>query len=336
MKRNLSFLLLAATTVLSACGKDEILDFRNAQFANGKVYAGNANTPFSGKVTNIPENDLLGKHDGFKKITEIVGKVVLPQLANMREGLGISSASMLLAGALCDVEVKDGMPDGKTTCKAPRSDNVLLEMKFNKSALVGDMSIYSPQAPGKLISQASFKDGQPNGKQEIYGPDSHKLVHTLVWKNGVLDGPEEGFDEATGKKILVATLSNGKYEGPLTRYAPDGERVIARGSYVKGEPTGVHELFNPETGKLSSHQEYVDGKLHGKVQEWNATGTLVSEKTYNNGAITSTSATSAASVDACVDSWVAAFRKVQGDEAMIAQDQIGEWTDWCKQGKLPH
>ena len=41
-----------ATVLLAGC-KSDVLDYRNVQIVNGKVYAGDANTPFSGKVTNV-------------------------------------------------------------------------------------------------------------------------------------------------------------------------------------------------------------------------------------------------------------------------------------------
>lgn len=37
----------------------------------------------------------------------------------------------------------------------------------------------------------------------------------------------------------------------------------------------------------------------------------------------------------CVDQWIVAYREEQGQEAIVTQDQIGEWTDWCNQGKRP-
>lgn len=39
--------------------------------------------------------------------------------------------------------------------------------------------------------------------------------------------------------------------------------------------------------------------------------------------------------DACVDSWLKAFKKETGDDSMISMDQMGEWDKWCQQGKYP-
>jgi hypothetical protein len=37
--------------------------------------------------------------------------------------------------------------------------------------------------------------------------------------------------------------------------------------------------------------------------------------------------------DQCVDHWVDAYRKDAGEDAVVTQDQLDEWTGWCKEGK---
>lgn len=39
--------------------------------------------------------------------------------------------------------------------------------------------------------------------------------------------------------------------------------------------------------------------------------------------------------DQCVDHWVDAYRKDAGEDAVVTQDQLDEWTGWCKEGKQP-
>jgi hypothetical protein len=38
-------------------------------------------------------------------------------------------------------------------------------------------------------------------------------------------------------------------------------------------------------------------------------------------------------IEACVDKWIASFRKSVGPTATINFDQVGEWQDWCEKGK---
>ncbi|WP_435607950.1 hypothetical protein [Pseudomonas knackmussii] len=39
--------------------------------------------------------------------------------------------------------------------------------------------------------------------------------------------------------------------------------------------------------------------------------------------------------DTCLDTWVAAYRREEGEEVAVTHDQITEWQGWCSEGKLP-
>jgi hypothetical protein len=97
--------LSCAATVLVGCGS-KVLDFRNAEISNGKVYANGANTPFSGKVTNVPGGTVFGPQPGYAKLIATLNKVS-PDLSIADVGLT----------ALCDAESSDGVLEGKMQCK---------------------------------------------------------------------------------------------------------------------------------------------------------------------------------------------------------------------------
>lgn len=42
-----------------------------------------------------------------------------------------------------------------------------------------------------------------------------------------------------------------------------------------------------------------------------------------------------AKADQCLDAWVNAYRKEQGEDATVTHDQSTEWESWCSEGKLP-
>lgn len=46
-------------------------------------------------------------------------------------------------------------------------------------------------------------------------------------------------------------------------------------------------------------------------------------------------ASSAMDAEACLDDWIAAYRREEGDEVAIIHDQITEWQQWCSEGRLP-
>jgi hypothetical protein len=98
----------AVAAALSGC-KSEVLDYRNAQLVNGKVYAGDANTPFSGKVTNVPVSDILNNQPGYQGMMQSSAYVV-PEA--YRDDL----SSMVIHRFLCDAKVTEGILDGDVVC----------------------------------------------------------------------------------------------------------------------------------------------------------------------------------------------------------------------------
>jgi len=316
---------------LTACGKGSVLEYRNAQIVNGQVYAGNANTPFTGQLTNVPGNLVLGTNSlqlqpGFLQFRDILKNV----------GLEVPIPAL----TLCNAQISSGLLDGNVVCNAEKSDIPVLQMAFKKGVLEGKLEYDNTKNKNQVISTVLFKAGQLDGKQEVFSPKTQKLIHVLTWKNGVPDGEEAGFHEDTGKQIMHATLINGKYDGEFIQYAPDGERVIYKATFVLGGKNGDEDQYNPDTGKPVGHGQWSNGKAQGVFRQWDESGNLISEKKYDNGVeVTSTTngqiSQASTNIDACVDAWLAVFRKARGEDAMVKNDQLGEWQDWCKEGKRP-
>jgi hypothetical protein len=262
--------LAFASVLLSGCG-DKMLDFRNAQINNGKVYAGDANTPFSGKLTNIPSNSILTSQQGVQRLASFVG-----DLGNVAPYGGAVPYSV------CDVSIHDGAPDGEVICKPEQSETAIVKGKFTNGVVDGPYTVYDKTSNNKTI-EATFRNGTLDGKVTVYSLKTEKAVVTANWDAGVLNGEEEAFDEATGNRVLHATFVNGKYGSELTRYAPDGKQIIYKANFVQGQHEGNEESFDPQTGKMTGQTHYANGKLDGVVRHWNADGSLLDEKTYQNG-----------------------------------------------------
>ncbi|MEW6343166.1 MAG: hypothetical protein AB1704_21105 [Pseudomonadota bacterium] len=354
-------------TLLAGC-KGDVLDYHNTRMENGKIYAGNADEPFTGKLTNVPDRSLLIDQAGF----QLTGKLASIALAdsvpaaerNAQSFLGASGAATLLSGALCDVEIGSGLLDGKAVCKAAQSDVARIETSFKHGALDGSFKLSGGQDDGPLMA-VTFHNGQPDGALNVYDWTNHKLVHTFPWSNGVASGTEEAFDANTGALVKRATFVNGKYEGAVVHYAPDGKQVTLTATYA-------------------------NGKLNGAYKEWDASGTLIADKSYSNGVEVSADGSDVGSCvnewddayravpgrpsfppaelrqqwevscragkhpsdpdpvvpgrtvsseppgsNACVDAWTAAYRRENGEDAIVTVGQLGEWQSWCKEGKLP-
>ncbi|CPH74149.1 toxin-antitoxin system YwqK family antitoxin [Burkholderia pseudomallei] len=389
--RGVALAAVAAAAVLLAGCKDDVLDYRNARVVDGKVYAGDANEPFSGKLTNVPSAIILGPQQGFKTAMRTMEKTLPTLTLEYISAAGIDyfpTDARLPFAAYCDAHVSNGYLDGAAICKAANSDHTLITMSFTSGQLDRELDSYAPDDTSHLFTKITFRAGNADGRMDVYSPTTHRLVHTLTWANGVLNGDEEGFDESIGNRVLQASLVGGKYEGRVIGYAP-GNRVIYSASYTNGLKQGVEEVFDPQTGKPTGHAQYVDGKLNGTVKRWNADGKLIYEKDYQNGqeapdsdavtacldrrytafdkatdneqnvdaaqrneweaackeeqressipATNSASATPAesGSLDRCVSSWTAAYRRENGADAMVTTDQLGEWNSWCRAGKQP-
>lgn len=332
--KGLSCLLALA---LAGCGS-EVLDFRNAEIVNGKIYKKGANEPFTGKVTNIPDITILRPQQGIVAPIGTIRNI-------LSKDTDYLSATLNGVASLCEATISKGTLDGEALCKQAQSDNVRYQMTFKDGALDGTFKVLDQSKDANPVSTFSFKSGLVNGKQEIFSPKNHKLVYRVTWENGSANSEEEGYDENTGNRTLVARYVGGKLEGDMIMYAPDGKLVIYKASFVGGLKHGTEDKYSEATGKPLLHGQWANGKEQGQFKLWNEQGELTDQFIYDNGILVSLlgrgdtppgqSGMPAAQVDACVDTWVAAFRKANGEEAPISSDQLGEWNGWCKAGKRP-
>lgn len=298
-----------AALVLAGCGQ-KTLDYRNAEINNGKIYAGNANEPFSGQVTNIPYGQIFSGTDGLGK----------PQRAFLT---AVKADDAINYQAVCDAHARDGLRDGKVICKLPDSDTTEVETSFKDGNLDGDFKLYDRDG-STVINSVSFVGGQPDGKQEIYSPRNHKLVHVAHWSNGVLNGEEEGFDENTGNRILHANWSNGQHDGEYVEYAPDGKQVIHHVTFVQGKKDGAEELFYPDTGKPRQNGQYVNGLLTGTAKAWDPDGRLVYERDYEAGAMVPDSP----ALSNCIANMINDTSLKDAQDVMILREDVARAT--CK------
>ncbi|WP_369053188.1 toxin-antitoxin system YwqK family antitoxin [Burkholderia gladioli] len=329
LRANTVLLAIAVTSNLAGC-KGEVLDYRNAQMVNGKVYASGANEPFSGKLTNAPSAVILGAQQGFRTAIRTMERTLPALTLDYISAAGIDyfpTDVRISPAAYCDAQVSNGYLDGKAICKAANSDHTLITMSFTSGQLDGELDSYAPDDSSHLFAKVAFRNGNADGRMEVYSPTTHRLVHTLTWANGVLNGDEEGFDENTGNRVLQASLVDGKYEGKMTGYATDRNMVIYSASYANGLKQGVEDAFDPQTGKPTGHAEYVDGKLDGTVKRWNADGKLIYERDYRNGLEIQDSE----AVTACLDQKYEASAKSNSDEENVDAALHNEWEATCKE-----
>ncbi|OQS21184.1 toxin-antitoxin system YwqK family antitoxin [Chromobacterium violaceum] len=329
--KHVGLLSVVIAASLAGCS-GRVLEFRNAEVVNGKIYKSGANEPFSGKVTNVPAAQIFRGLDGISAF-----------LSTAKNVLG----SPLDVSSLCTVEIQDGILDGKAECQQPNSSNLVMQLNFSQGLLDGNFKTFTPADPDQPVISATFNKGRANGKLEIFSPQTHKLIYHVNWENGSLVGTEEGFDANTGNLTARDQIENGKLQGEQIRYAPDGKRVIYRVKYVDGLKEGVEEAYDADSGKPTLRAEWTSGALNGTYQTWKD-GVLDQDGKYEHGTEIQLStaydrerakqtAQSSAPLSACQEAWITAFRKEspQGEDALVTHDQLTEWEQQCKQGKSP-
>ncbi|VWC75630.1 lipoprotein [Burkholderia aenigmatica] len=271
---------VAISVALAACGND-VLDYRNAQIVNGKVYVNDANSPFSGKLTNVPLTTLISSKPGFFKIKGAVESASLYAEPPANPAIAITQLgiSMLL---LCNAHVKDGVLDGDATCMNPRSDPAVIKMSFSDGALDGRFRYYDDS--GKtLLSDATFKSGKPDGIQKVYSPISGNLLMSVPWVDGRMSGTEKAYYGATSKPAYESHFSDeGKLDGKLTEWFKNGT-LAHQVTYANGQKNGVEEIFFQDSGKIRERTEWSNGQLDGTSTAYDGTGKVADTKHFKNG-----------------------------------------------------
>jgi antitoxin component YwqK of YwqJK toxin-antitoxin module len=327
-------LVLVTAAALTGCGA-KVLDYRNATISSGKIYQGNENEPFNGKLTNVPEFVIFPRDAAIS---------VLRPLDDVRKELDGANQYFRDTGP-CVVTVKDGLPNGEADCKFRQSELARSTITFRNGVLSGAVKIYAFPPQKHVVADAAFKDGRLEGKHQIFSPENGKKIWEATWKDGVKDGAETVWDEGTGNVIGRANYVAGKPQGDVVRYAPDGKRLIYRAHLEGGLFEGVEEEFEPTTGRPLKYVEWKAGRKNGVERAWNWPGQPPFESQCNQDvcrvtkrpedAQTQAAAPSASPVG-CVDRWIAAHHKVAGPDAMIAADQLSEWEEWCAKGTVPN
>ncbi|MBR8094707.1 hypothetical protein KDX09_35685 [Burkholderia cenocepacia] len=252
--------------ILSGCNGD-VLDYRNTQIVNGKVYAGDANTPFSGHVTNVPYGVIFNQQPGMDLMISVL---------DTGRGLGMDQT-------ICDTTVKHGELNGDVTCKAPASDIVRLNASFGAAALSGDMKIYSTDGKIVIVS-ASFKQGQPDGKEEQVLPAPQKTIRVVHWNRGTLDGESKAWDPQTGELTSEAHYTKGVLNGDFySRTISTGQQpFIVKGVFHDGKFTGTKPIPYPNDQyvyDIRTDVRYVDDVIQNQndIDRMNQFGSQVAD-----------------------------------------------------------
>ena len=315
--------ILASTALLAACGPS-VLDFRNADVSNGKIYERRADKPFSGSVTNVPETSALAGQPGFAPMSRAILAAI---------GTGRAADRLLITPSLCDIKVKDGSLVGDASCAVAQGKIERYQMSFKDGVLHGPFKYFDLTEKNNVVANAKFKEGRLHGEMEIFNLDGQKLINRLEWAEGQ-PKTEEVFSPQTGKRITQIAYKNGKFDGEIKRWASDGQRLTYSATLVEGAQNGVEEEFYPETGKPRRRTEWVLGKRHGSFQEWDSDGSAVGEAKFENGRLIEVRSSRPGELGECVEVWIKE-RRSYSVEIDVSGDQFAEWEKRCQSGQRP-
>lgn len=234
MNTTMKFVSMIACSVFAAASVHaQDLDFRNAVVSNGKIYAGKSNTPFTGRLTNLPMGRMrVGSIGTFIKVVGSATKDTAYTEAITMSALSVA-VNNFDSAILCNVSMVKGVLNGGSTCQIGTQGMPLVKMSFKQGVVDGKATVYALRKGGKGIAEATWVNGRMEGPSVIYSPKTGKLVHRTAWKEDKPVGVEEAFDENTGVLTFKATLNNGLYDGEANTYSPEG-KMTARVIYREG------------------------------------------------------------------------------------------------------
>lgn len=307
-------IVLSLPLLLAGC-KEQVLDYRNTEIVNGKVYEKGGNEPFTGKVTNLPINLIA-------PIAKDIG-AFNRDLKNLMTG---DQYGAYFNPSHCDASVKKGFVEGDGTCFDRQGNVPNLKYKVQDGALQGDVEIFSALAPDRLIAKGTYSGGKLTGPRELFNPSTGKLVSRSEWKDGVQPDVTLYY-HADGKTIShKGRMVNGQWAGQVEEFYANGQ-LGRRGIWTNGLPDGEFKGWD-EQGKFILHRI-----IRGPFVEKDLMVSQASPSTI--GGMLDGASKDAANTQACVERWTKAHRRQVGETADISIPQLDEWEEWCKEGKQP-
>ncbi|MAG67031.1 MAG: hypothetical protein CMK74_14370 [Pseudomonadales bacterium] len=316
---------------ISGCS-ESVLDWRNASVSGGLVYEGDSNEPFSGRLTNIPGDSLpLGP-----KFEEIVASFNSPLG-------GYENRDQYITGRrlTCDTHVNDGYIEGETSCRE-RSGVTRWTGYIYEDGMDGDVQLFDATGAKALVT-AEFSKGLEHGTRRIYSHKTGGLIGEFNFEDGKMHGEQNIWAE-NGTKVRHFTAVNGNKTGVETKWSRNGQKVgeIPYGDYGVN---GIVRVWDAESGQLLNETTYVEGERLGRAKAWNEDGTvkyIVDVRADGTSVIVEEdeqrlepAAPASSALSTCEEQWITAYRAEVGEDAMINNEQLGEWEQWCSEGRRP-
>ncbi|AXV70358.1 hypothetical protein CJO74_14320 [Ralstonia solanacearum] len=229
-----------AALALTACS-GRVLDYRNMTVSGGKIYAQNSDTPFSGKVTNVPFGEAVENKGPFKFIYNVANAA----RETTADTFGV------VGNTICDLTVKNGYRDGDAVCRDEHNGTKYYELAFKEGRIAGDVQVYSTYSNGKPIATGTIGDKGIEGKVKGFNAKDHALIYKGDFTDGVNQSSEDYYADTGKVKRTYVFGTDGRVNGPVVTYSQEGKRI----SYgIPAAMNGESLVYNfyPDTGKIKS------------------------------------------------------------------------------------
>jgi len=273
-----------------------------------------------------------GKLNGEAKIYTYDGKQLVSQVPwNNGQADGAVKAWNTKGDQITDAVYKSGQIDSGTVGTDDGSTKT--STQFHDGKPNGPYTKLTEQ--GDIVQKGSFADGLRNGAWEDRDLSVEDIIVQIVTASSAMP---VNYNDISNATRVVSHWSLGKVDGEMQGWDKDGE-LFFDFHFVNGALEGPNQVVTRETGTLQTFNlkggqlAATDSVTSDGAAAAQTTQPQASASTYNSPVEALTGTPSTGAENKCLDEWEAAYRKERGADAIIAYDQIDEWTKECKQGK---
>jgi antitoxin component YwqK of YwqJK toxin-antitoxin module len=217
--------------------------------------------------------------------------------------------------------------------------NVAKEKTLANALGMNALTAISGNDFGKIVCDASVTDGVLDGEANCKVLQSPEPLFKLNFSRNVMEGKVVVYDlKRNGNVVAEANFRNGELDGESKIYSYGTSKLIHHVGWEGGVANGAEEQFDESTGKVIFSGTLKSGAYDGVATRYSPDGRVLEKTTWALGKAEVASQSSSPKVtsnDACVDLWSNKHRQQFGQEVVIGSEQIDEWTNWCKEGKMP-
>ena len=279
-----------------------------------------------------------GKLNGETKIYTYDGKQLVSQVPwNNGQADGAVKAWNTKGEQVTDAVFKNGQIDSGTVGTDDGSTKISTEFREGKPN--GQYTKLTEQ--GDVVQKGTFVGGLRDGAWEDRDLSVEDIIVQVTTAASAMPVNYHDISNATR---VVSHWSSGKMNGEMQGWDKDG-KLFFDFHFVNGVLEGPNQVVTRDTGTLQTFN-LKGGQLASDAPTPEAAATATQEPQQASEAPPSGASSINSPAEAltgsvqlpgtgnkCLDDWETAYRKERGADAVVAYDQIDEWTDECKQGK---